>query len=460
MKAREANRLEAWDKKYIWHPFTQMKEWCENEAVVVEAGDGNHLIDTRGRRYIDGVSSLWCNVHGHRVKELDDALKRQLGKIAHTTFLGLSNVPAIELAKRLVEIAPAGLTKVFYSDSGSASVEVALKMAYQYWRQRGFKEKTTFLKLKNAYHGDTLGSVSVGGIGLFHEMYQPLLFNAYEVEAPYRYRDSFRGSERQYAQFCAKKIEAVLKKHHRRICAVVMEPLMQGAAGMLDQPRGYLTLVRKLTKKYNVLMIADEVATGFGRTGKMFACDHEKVTPDFLCAAKGLTAGYLPLSVTLTTGEIYKAFLGEYKDFKAFFHGHTYSANPLACAVAIESLDLFQKNKVLQKLQGKVRLLSGELSKIKNFYPIGDIRQAGFMAGIELVKNPKTKEPYPLGLRVGHQISLRAREKGAMIRPLGNVIVLMPPLSITASELKTLCGAVAESIQEGFLTLSRGAVTI
>jgi len=448
MKARDANRLEAWDKKYVWHPFAQMREWREGPVVVIEKGEGNYLIDTRGRKYIDGVSSLWCNVHGHRVKELDGALKRQLGKIAHTTFLGLSNVPAINLAKRLVEIAPKGLTKVFYSDSGSASVEVALKMAYQYWRQRGFKEKTTFLKLKNAYHGDTLGSVSVGGIGLFHEMYQPLLFNAYEAEAPYRYRDSFRGSERQYAEFCAKKIEAVLKKHHRKICAVVMEPLMQGAAGMLDQPKGYLALVRRLTKKYNVLMIADEVATGFGRTGKMFACGHEKGAPDFLCAAKGLTAGYLPLSVTLTTEEIYKAFLGEYKDFKAFFHGHTYSANPLACAAAIESLNLFRKNKVLSRLRGKIRLLSAELSKLKNKKCVGDIRQAGFMAGIELVKNPKTKEPHPPGDRIGHKVILKAREKGVMIRPLGNVLVLMPPLSITEAQLKTLCRVVAESIDD------------
>jgi adenosylmethionine-8-amino-7-oxononanoate aminotransferase len=425
-----------------------MKEWNASKPVVIEKGEGNYLVDTRGSRYLDGVSSLWCNVHGHRVKELDQALKNQLGKIAHTTFLGLSNVPAIELSKRLVDLAPKGLTKVFYSDSGSAAVEVALKMAYQYWKQKGFKRKTSFLKLKNAYHGDTLGSVSVGGIELFHELFSPLLFKAYQADAPYRYRDAYKGPASGYAAHCADKLESVLKKHHRRICAVVLEPLMQGAAGMLDQPRGYLARVRALTRKHNVLLIADEVATGFGRTGKMFACEHEKVTPDFLCAAKGITAGYLPLSVTLTTGKIYEAFLGGYEDFKAFFHGHTYSANPLACAVALESLNLFKKNRVLEKMPEKIRILSEELWKIRRLPHVGDVRQVGLMAGIELVKDTVTKQPYPVKDRIGHRVIWKAREKGIMIRPLGNVIVLMPPLSITENEIRVLARVVGRCIEE------------
>ena len=448
MNSGKAKLLERWDKKYLWHPFTQMKEWRQNPVVVIEKGRGRYLLDTRGRRYLDGASSLWCNVHGHRVRELDKAVKKQLDRIAHSTFLGLSNVPAIELAKRLVQIAPKGLSKVFYSDSGSASVEVALKMAYQYWRQRGFKEKTRFLKLKNAYHGDTLGSVSVGGIELFHEMFAPLLFKAYQADAPYRYRDSFDGSEESYAKFCADKVEKVLKEHHRKICALIVEPLMQGAAGMLNHPKGYLSRLRRLTRQYHVLLIADEVATGFGRTGKMFACGHERVTPDFLCAGKGITAGYLPLSVTLTTDEIYSAFLGEYGEFKAFFHGHTYSANPLACAAALANLELFKKNRTLKNLRSKISVLAGELKKIALLERVGDVRQVGFMTGIELVKDRETKEPYPLGERIGHRVILKARGKGVMVRPLGNVIVLMPPLSIREAELVRLCGVVRECIKE------------
>ncbi len=447
MKPR-MKQLEAWDKKYIWHPFTQMKEWREGSVTIIEKGQGNTLIDIHGKRYIDGVSSLWCNVHGHRVKKIDQAVKKQLGKIAHSTFLGLSNAPAAELSKRLIEIAPNGLTKVFYSDSGSASVEVALKMAYQYWRAKGVKSKTTFLKLKNAYHGDTLGSVSVGGIDLFHEIFHPLLFKTLGVEAPYYYRDDFHGSEKEYARYCADKVEKILKKDHKKICALIVEPLMQGAAGMLKQPRGYLNYLRKLTKKYNVLLIADEVATGFGRTGKMFACEHANITPDLLCLAKGITGGYLPLSATLTTDKIYSAFLGEYREFKAFFHGHTYSANPLACAAALANLEIFKKEKTLEKLQPKIKILSEELWKIKRLSHVGDVRQTGFMAGIELVKDQKTKEPYSLAEKRGFRVCALARERGVMLRPLGNVIVIMPPFSIKESELRKICNVVYESIQK------------
>ncbi len=446
MNGNRAKQLEAWDKKYVWHPFTQMKEWRREPVVVIERGEGNHVIDTKGRRYLDGVSSLWCNVHGHRVAEIDRAVKDQLGRIAHSTFLGLSNVPAIELARELVRIAPKGLTKVFFSDSGSASVEVALKMAYQYWQLKGQKRKTTFLTLKNAYHGDTLGSVSVGGINIFHEIFHPLLFKTLKVDAPYAYRDRFSGGESEYARFCAAKVEAVLKKHHARICALVVEPLMQGAAGMLKQPKGYLSRLRKLTKKYDVLLVVDEVATGFGRTGKMFACEHENVAPDLLCLAKRITGGYLPLSATLTTSRIYEAFLGDYGEFKHFFHGHTYSANPLAAAAAVANLKLFRRKKTIQKLQPKIKTLTRELEKLKHLPQVGDVRQAGLMAGIELVKDRKTREPYPLSEKRGFRVCAAARERGVMLRPLGNVIVLMPPLSITEKEIKRLCGVIRDSI--------------
>jgi adenosylmethionine---8-amino-7-oxononanoate aminotransferase len=436
------------DRAALWHPFTQMKDWQTDPVTVIERASGNYLIDTDGKKYLDGVSSLWANVHGHRVGVIDRAVKEQLGRIAHTTFLGLTHPGAIELSKRLLTIAPKGLSRVFYSDSGAASVEVALKMAFQYWRLLGRKEKKTFLRLKNAYHGDTMGALSVGGIELFHHIFGGLTFKTFEADAPYAYRDSFKGDEAAYAKHMAAKVEAVLKKHHRSICALVWEPLMQGAAGMLKQPAGYGALLRKLTKKYNVLLIADEVATGFGRTGRMFACEHEGVSPDFLCVAKGITGGYLPLSATLATEAVYEVFLGEYADFKAFFHGHTYSANPLACAAALASLDIFEKEKVLEKAQNKITLLNKVLWAIKRLPHVGDIRQAGFMVGIELVKNVKTKEPFPLSEKRGIRAGFAARKKGVFIRPLGNVVVLMPPLSITASEIKTLCRVTRESIEE------------
>lgn len=417
-----ADMLEKWDKRYIWHPFTQMKEWCAGSITVIERGEGNYLIDTRGRRYLDGVSSLWCNVHGHRVKTIDNAVKRQLDHIAHSTFLGLSHTPAIKLAKELIAIAPKGITRVFYSDSGSASVEAALKIAYQYWQNKGFRKKQKFLKLAHAYHGDTVGSVSVGGIDLFHEVYGPLLFKTFKA-----------GS--------LAEIEKILKKHHKEIAAVVMEPLMQGAAGMLKQPKGNLAKIRALTRKYGVLLIVDEVATGFGRTGKMFACEHERVTPDILCVAKGITGGYLPLSATLVTEEIYRAFLADYGKFKHFFHGHTYSANPLACAAALASLEIFKKERTLQKLKAKIRILSDALASMKKLKAVREVRQVGFMAGIELA-------PYALSEKMGFRVAAAARAKGVMIRPLGNVAVLMPPLSITHEELKKLCRVVEASIRE------------
>ncbi len=448
MKKSRTARLAAWDKRYVWHPFTQMKEWRATEPVIIERGEGNRLIDSRGRRYLDGVSSLWCNVHGHRVPEIDREVRRQLGRISHTTFLGLTHAPAIELSKKLVDIAPRGLTKVFYSDSGSAAVEVALKMAYQYWQLKGRRGKRRFLSLKNAYHGDTLGSVSVGGIDLFQEIFRPLLFKTLKASAPYRYRDPFRGSEGEYAVFCAAKVEAVLKKHHKTIAALVVEPLMQGAAGMLDQPKGYLRRLRVLTKKYDVLLIADEVATGFGRTGRMFACEHEGVSPDLLCLAKGITGGYLPLSVTLTTDAVYKAFLGRYDEFKAFFHGHTYSANPLACAAALGNLEAFRRRKTLAKLKRSIRVFSAELHRLRALPHVGDIRQKGLMAGIELVKDRTTKRPYAAAEKRGHAVTTLARRHGVMIRPLGNVVVLMPPLSITEAEIRTLVRTVHRCIRE------------
>src|SRR3989339_1293840 len=419
------------DKQYIWHPFTQMEDWEKNDQLVIEKGDGIYLYDTDKNKYIDGISSLWVTIHGHRKKKINQAIIKQLNKVAHSTLLGLANVPSIELAKKLVEITPKGLNKVFYSDNGSTAVEIALKIAFQYWQQVNVQHpmsnvqlknrKTKFITLKNAYHGDTVGSVSVGGIDLFHEIYKPLLFKAFQVSTN------------------LKEVEKVMKTHHKEVAAMIVEPLIQGAAGILLQPKGFLKGARSLCTKYNILLICDEVATGFGRTGKMFACEHEGVSPDIMCVAKGLTGGYLPVAATLTTDEIYNAFLGSYESKKTFFHGHTYTGNPLGCAAAIANLEIFEKEKTLQKLQPKIKFMKKSLEKFKQLKHVGEIRQCGFMVGIELVSDKK---------RVGHQVILEARKRGAILRPLGDVIVLMPPLGITLQELKKLLEITYEAIKK------------
>lgn len=431
------------DKKYLWHPFTQMQDWlADPDPLVIEKAEGAELIDSQGRRYLDGVSSLWTNVHGHRKAAIDQAIQRQMRKVAHSTLLGLASVPSIELARELIKVAPKGLKKVFYSDSGSSAMEIALKIAFQYWQNKGGKaaKKKKFVTLSGAYHGDTLGSVSLGGIDLFHQIYKPLLFTTFQIEAAR-----------------LKPMEALFKARGQEIAAVVIEPLMQGAAGMIKAPAGYLKEVRRLSKKYDILLIADEVATGFGRTGTLFACEQENVSPDIMALAKGLTGGYLPLAATLTTDEIYKGFLFPYKDMKTFFHGHTYTGNALACAAALANLEIFRKEKVLQKLKPKIKQLTEGLNKIKALPQVGDIRQQGFMVGIELVRNKKSKESYAPEEKVGIRVCRLAREKGVILRPLGNVIVLMPPLSITPLQIRKLLSVTYSSIA-GIPKQNRAAV--
>jgi adenosylmethionine-8-amino-7-oxononanoate aminotransferase len=414
--------LAADDHRYIWHPFTQQQGWVEEEPVIIESAEGTTLTDTEGRRYIDGVSSLWCNVHGHRHPKIDAAIEEQLGRVAHTTMLGLSHKPAIELAKRLVEIAPPGLSRVFYSDSGSTATEIALKIAFQYWAQNG-ERRTKFITLKDAYHGDTLGSVSAGGIDLFHETYRPLLF------------ETLKAQPGDLAQ-----MERLLAENEDEVAAVMIEPLVQGAAGMLMHPPGYLGAVRRLCDRYGVLLICDEVATGFGRTGTMFACEQEEVAPDLMCVAKGITGGYLPLAATFTTERIYEGFLGRHDEYRTFFHGHTYTGNPLACAAAIASLDVFQEERTLECLQAKIDLLTRLLEPIAQLPDVAEVRQRGFMVGIEL-------DGFDAAERIGHRVALEARARGAIIRPLGDVIVLMPPLSIDGAELQRLVAITRQAIE-------------
>jgi adenosylmethionine-8-amino-7-oxononanoate aminotransferase len=451
MKDLEARnrQLESDDKKYIWHPFTQMQDYSLEAPLIIEKGEGCTLVDIHGNSYLDGVSSLWTNVHGHRKDKLDLAIREQLERVAHSTLLGLSNIPAIDFARKLVEVSPPGLTKVFYSDNGSTAVEIALKMAFQYHQQSPGENggKTKFIAFRNAYHGDTIGSVSVGGIDIFHEKYSPLLFHAYKAQSPYCYRCPWERSYPSCGLECLGRLEAVIKAHVREVCALVIEPLVQGAAGMLIQPPGFLKGVRELCTQYDILMIADEVAVGFGKTGRMFACDHEGILPDMMALAKGISGGYLPLAATLTTEEIYQGFLGKYEEFKTFFHGHTYTGNPLACAAALANLEIFAEERVVERLQKRIRHLAERLDSFRSLRHVGDIRQKGIMVGIELVADPVTKRPFEPKEKIGHRVILEARRRGLIIRPLGNVIVLMPPLSIASEEIDRLCDITFASIQ-------------
>jgi adenosylmethionine-8-amino-7-oxononanoate aminotransferase len=440
--------LEDLDRRLIWHPFTQMKDYMKEVPLIVQRGDGSYLIDIFGRKYLDGISSLWVTLHGHRKKEIDDAIRDQLERVAHSTLLGISNVSAIELAGELVEIAPGGLRKVFYSDNGSTAVEVAIKIAFQFSKQKeNGRSKHTFLSFTNAYHGDTIGSVSLGGIDLFHEVYGPLLFPVHRAPYPYCYRCPLEKSYPSCGIECLNRVEHILSAHHEEIAALVIEPMIQGAAGMITSPKGYLKGIRELTKKYRVLLIADEVATGFGRTGRMFACEHEAISPDILCLAKGITGGYLPLAATLTTEEIFNAFLGEYEEKKTFFHGHSYTGNPLACAAAVANLKVMKEERVLEKLQGKIQFFSEALRGYGELQHVGDIRQLGMMVGIELVVDKTTKVEYLFEDKIGIKVIKETRRRGLILRPLGNVIVLMPPLGISLDELNEILSITYHSIK-------------
>jgi adenosylmethionine-8-amino-7-oxononanoate aminotransferase len=440
--------LKRLDHDHIWHPFTQMRDWMAEEPCVVERGEGSYLFDIQGRRYIDGVSSLWCNVHGHRKRELDEALKDQIDRIAHSTFLGLSHVPGIQLAQRLVSIAPAGLKRVFYSDSGATAVEVALKMAVQYWQLKGEKDRTQLASLAEAYHGDTVGAMSLGYSDTFHRFHRPLLFPSLRLNPPHIYRYFRKMSEQEARKTALREAEETLSRKKKSLAALIVEPLMQGAAGMWSQPRGYLKGLSEICRENGILLVVDEVATGFGRTGRMFACEHEGVSPDIICLGKGITGGYLPLAATLTTEEVFSAFLGEYGEFRTFFHGHTYTGNPLGCAVGIASLELFEKEDILTKMQPKILFLKHRLEQ--DFLPlphVGDVRQWGLMVGIELVEDKATLAGYRPERRIGYQVILEARRRGVIVRPLGDVVILMPPLTITEDEIKTLLDVTRDSIR-------------
>lgn len=443
--------LQAWDDAHLWHPFTPHSVYRDEEPLLVSAGEGHYLIDTGGRRFLDGVGSLWCNLFGHRRPELDAAIADQLGRIAHSTLLGHASVPAVELARRLVAIAPRGLTRVFFSDDGSTALEAALKIVLQFWQQQpdpAGRRRTRFLRLGLAYHGDTVGAVSVGGIPLFHERYRPLLFDTLEAPPPYCYRCPLGLERRSCGIACIGELERIARAHAGELAAIVLESGMQGAAGMIVQPEGFLQRARAVADETGALLILDEVATGYGRSGRMFACEREGVSPDLLCLAKGLTGGYLPMAATLATERVFGAFLGPPAEGRTFFHGHTYTGNALAAAAGLATLGIFETDGILAGLPEKVSWLKMELARLAGLAAVGDIRQFGLSAGIELVADRGTRTPFPAAERRGQRVCRAARDHGVFLRPLGDVIVLMPPLTITTTELTMLIDAIAAGIRQ------------
>ncbi len=457
MKQPNTQTLMQWDRQYLWHPFTPMKAWMEKaDPPIIERGQDEFLFDTQGRKYIDGVSSLWCNVHGHHIPELDQAVRDQLDKIAHSTLLGLCNVPSIMLAKRLVDMAPAGLSRVFYSDNGSTAVEVACKLAYQYWANLGQPEKSRFISLRDAYHGDTLGAVSVGGIPAFHQVYEPLCFPVDRVAPPLL--NPFAGTDAAIASgqpaavhagnlHWREDMELLLARHPNRYAAIILEPLVQGAGGMLMHPPGTLRSLRDIADRHNVLLVCDEVMTGFGRTGKMFACDHERVTPDLLCLSKGLTAGYMPLGATLATDKIFDAFYADPREGKTFFHGHTFTGHPLACAVALASLDLMDTRRTLEHAGHLATVMATGLEPLRDHPHVGDIRQLGLVAAVDIVPNRQSGSRFDYHWRIGGELCTLMRQQGLLLRPLADTLVLMPPLASKPQSVQRMTEIVVESVR-------------
>ena len=444
------NKWEKMDKDYIWHPFTQMKGWVENPQLVIERGEGVMLYDTEGKAYYDGISSLWVNIHGHHRPEIDQAIKEQLDLIAHTTLLGLVNKPSAEFAEKLVKATPNGLNKVFYSDDGSTAVEAAVKIAFQYWQFKGRPEKANFINLGDSYHGDTVGAVSVGNIDVFHKAYKSLLFPTYKMSCPSFYHSHVAGikNEDQYLDYLLEELEKFLQQNANKIAAMIIEPLVQAAAGMLMQPKGYIKGVRELTKKYDVLLIVDEVATGFGRTGKMWACDNEEVCPDLMTLSKGITGGYLALGATMTTDEIYNAFLGEPTDYKTFYHGHSYTGNNLACAAGLASLEIFQKDSVIENLPSKMKVIARHMEKFNKMHYVGDARQCGMLAGIELMQDKERKAPFDPALQMAGGICQAARGYGLIVRNIGDVVIFMPPLVSTTEQIEEMLNRLEKAMKE------------
>ena len=437
------------DKDHVWHPYTQMSEYNEKEPLVVVEGEGRKLKDANGRWYYDGTSSIWLNVHGHRVPEIDAAIIEQLGKVAHSTLLGQANEPSILLAEELVKIAPQGLARVFYSDSGSEAVEAAIKMSLQYWANLEGKEtrRHRILSFEDGYHGDTLGAVAAAPVETFHWPFKAMLPSALRAPFPNPYRSEEPTPQRPVRN-SLEAVERLFDEHPGEVAAVMVEAMMQGVAGIVVAPEGFLRGLSELCREHDVLLIADEVATGFGRTGKMFACEHDDITPDLMAIGKGLTGGYLPLAATLTTDRIYEAFLGSHAEKKTFFHGHSYTGNQLGCAAALGNLRRMRETRLLEGLGEKERVIGARAEAMREHPYVGDVRYKGMVLGIELVADKGSKTTYPWEAQAGWRVCGRAREKGLLVRPLGSVAIFMPPLGSTLEELSEMLDILAEALWE------------
>ncbi|OGS45573.1 MAG: adenosylmethionine--8-amino-7-oxononanoate transaminase [Elusimicrobia bacterium RIFOXYD2_FULL_34_15] len=426
------------DSRYIWHPYTQMKDCEKLPPILIERAKGIKLYDDKGKFYYDTISSWWCNVHGHNHSQIKEAIKKQLNSLEHILFAGFTHKPAILLSEKLISISPESLTKVFFSDNGSTAVEVALKMSFQYWRNIDKRRKTKFISLDYAYHGDTFGAMSVSGVNIFNKTFSRLFFKSYKIPSPYCYRCPLSKSKVICNIDCIKYLEDILKEKSEEISAFILEPMVMAAGGMIIYPKEYLKKASLLCKKYNIHLIVDEVATGFGRTGKMFACEHADINPDFMCLSKGITSGYLPLGITLTTEKIYNAFYDDYTKKKTFYHGHTYTANPISCSAAISSLEIFKNEQTLKKINQIVPLFHSKLEKFKNLSYIGDVRYLGMIGALELVKNKKTKEPFRFNERIGYKIYENGLRRNIILRPLGNIIYLFLPLCVKEKDIEDI----------------------
>ncbi|MDD5595075.1 MAG: adenosylmethionine--8-amino-7-oxononanoate transaminase [Candidatus Omnitrophica bacterium] len=417
------------DQQFIWHPYTQMKEAKKYPPILIERAQGIKLFDQKGNFYYDTISSWWCNLHGHNHPKIKQAIKKQLDSLEHVLFAGFTHKPAIALAEKLISLAPGKLSKVFFSDNGSTSVEVALKMSFQYWQNIGEKKKRKFVSLDSAYHGDTVGAMSVSGVDLFNRVFSPLFFPSYKVASPYCYRCPLKMKRENCRIDCIKPLEDLLKAKSGQIAAIILEPLMMGSGGMIIYPKEYLAKVARLAQQFKVHLIIDEVATGFGRTGKMFACEYIRdIQPDFLCLSKGITAGYLPFGATLTTEKIYRAFYADYEKKKTFYHGHTYTANPLACSAALASLEVFQSENTLKKINQLIPYFHQQLEKFRELPLVGDVRYLGLIGAFELKGQG----------RIGFKIYQRGLKENLILRPLGNIVYLFLPLCINKRELSLI----------------------
>lgn len=443
--------LQEKDLKNIWHPCSQMKDYESFPPIVLKSGKGAYLYDEHNNAYLDSVSSWWVNIFGHANKRINDALYKQSNTLEHAIFANFSHEPAIELCEEILKVVPKGLGKVFFGDNGSSAVEIALKLSFQYHQQVGKTNKTKFVALTDAYHGETLGALSVSGCDLYNKVFQPLLLNIHRPTGPNCFRCQYGLNRDTCNAECFEHMEKLLKDKHHEISGVIVEPLVQCAAGMLIYSPVYLKKLREACTKYDVHLIADEIAVGFGRTGKMFACEHADISPDIMCLSKGLTAGYLPLSLAVMTDEIYNAFYDDYSTMKAFLHSHSYSGNPLGCAVAVETLKIFKEEDTINKNLEKSKFIKEQVTeKLLNHPYVGEFRQMGMIGAIELVKDKTTKEPFDWQKRVGYEIYQIALKKGVLLRPLGNIVYFMPPYVVTENDIRLMIDVAKESINEYF----------